>query len=92
MLLTCNKRGQIRIVGKCIKRGEIRIVRKWSCYPEQKQHEGLDGHGSPDDATEEPVAADQHPRVQVVIAERSKTYFWHKLSFIVLTERNHPCK
>ena len=39
-------------------------------YPEQKQHEGLDGHGSPDNATKETMAADQNPRVQVVIAER----------------------
>ena len=39
-------------------------------YPKQKQHEGLDGHGSPDNATKETMAADQNPRVQVVIAER----------------------
>ena len=58
-------------------------------YPEQKQHEGLDGHGSPDNATKEPMAADQHPRVQVVIAERRKRYFWQKKSMQVLTERNH---
>ena len=41
-------------------------------YPKQKQHEGLDGHGSPDNATKETVAADQHPRVQVVIAARRR--------------------
>ena len=51
--------------------------RKLSHYPEQKQHEGLDGHGSPDNATKEPMAADQHPRVQVVIAARGRLWqFW----------------
>ena len=52
---------------------------KWS-YPKQKQHESLDWNGSPDDATKEPMATDQHPRVQVVIAEiREKSYFLEKV-------------
>ena len=64
MLLTCNS-----IMLELHQCYNI-LSKKKLFYPKQKQHEGLDGNGSPDNATKETMAADQNPRVQVVIAER----------------------
>ena len=65
MLLTYDNKGHIW--------EDVVELFEWS-YPKQKQHEGLDGYGSPDNATKETMAADQNPRVQVVIAARRR--FW----------------
>ena len=70
MLLTYDNKGHIW--------EDVVELFEWS-YPKQKQHEGLDGYGSPDNATQEPMATDQHPRVQVVIAEKEEELFLAKV-------------
>ena len=66
MLLTCDNIGHVPVKSK----SEDDL--KYQSHPKQKQHEGLDGDGSSDDATKKTMAADEHPRVQVVIAARRR--------------------
>ena len=71
MLLTCVDIGHVPVKSK----SDDDL--KYQSHPKQKQHEGLDGNGSSDDATKKTMAADEHPRVQVVIAARRRLWqFW----------------